>query len=49
MIHVKGNISFIGNEGTKESDGALSLSGFGQVRMFTDLGAHLKFINNTGM
>ena len=46
MIHVIGNLSFIGNDGRQESATALDVSGFGQLRIFKE--GQMNFIDNMG-
>ena len=45
-MSVQGNLSFIGNNAERFEGGALYISEFGQVKLYS--GAQVDFINNTG-
>ena len=46
LVSVQGNLSFIGNKAERFEGGALYISEFGQVKLYS--GAQVDFINNTG-
>ena len=46
LVSVQGNLSFIGNNAERSDGGALYISEFGQVKLYS--GAQVEFINNTG-
>jgi len=45
-VSVQGNLSFVGNNAERSDGGALYISEFGQVKLYS--GAQVEFINNTG-
>ena len=46
LVSVQGNLSFVGNNAERSDGGALYISEFGQVKLYS--GAQVEFINNTG-